>query len=172
VFDAEAVKSVVDRVQPEVIVEQLTALPRTYTRESLGAAAALNNRLRLEGAANVLAAARAAGARRYLRQSVAFWAVPGPGLADERTPLAFDAPPAVAADARLVMEIEHRLLKNRSIEGIALRYGFFYGPGTWFHPDGDVARQVREQQFPIIGNGEGVASWLHIEQSKAGLAFI
>ncbi|HEX8679231.1 MAG TPA: NAD-dependent epimerase/dehydratase family protein, partial [Chthoniobacterales bacterium] len=60
---------------------------------------------------------------------------------------------------------EQRLLANRNIEGIALRYGFFYGPGTWFHPDGDVARQVREQQFPIIGNGEGVASWLHIEDA-------
>ena len=56
-------------------------------------------------------------------------------------------------------------MSQPAIEGIALRYGFFYGPGTWFHPDGDVARQVREQQFPIIGNGEGVASWLHIEDA-------
>jgi nucleoside-diphosphate-sugar epimerase len=156
---------VVDRVRPEVVIEQLTALPRTYTRESLGAAAALNNRLRLEGAANVLAAAQAAGVRRYLRQSIAFWAAPGPGLADEDTPLAFDGSPAVAADARLVAEIEERLLGDAKIEGIALRYGFLYAPGTWFHPDGDVARQVREQQFPIIGNGEGVASWLHIEDA-------
>jgi nucleoside-diphosphate-sugar epimerase len=51
------------------------------------------------------------------------------------------------------------------MEGIVLRYGFFYGPGTWFNPDGDVARQVRQQQFPIIGNGEGVWSWLHIEDA-------
>ena len=92
--------------------------------------------------------------RRYLRQSIAFWAVPGPGLADEETPLAFDASRAVAADARVVTELEHRLLGNPYIEGIALRYGFFYGPGTWFNPDGDVAQQVRQQQFPIVGNGE------------------
>ena len=96
------------------------------------AAADFNTRLRLEGGANVLAAAQAAGVRRYLRQSIAFWAVPGPGSADEVTPLALDASPAVAADARVV------------------------GPGTWFHPDGDVARQVRQQEFPIVGNGEGV----------------
>ena len=51
------------------------------------------------------------------------------------------------------------------MEGIVLRYGFFYGPGTWFNPDGDVAQQVRQQQFPIIGNGEGVWSWLHIEDA-------
>jgi nucleoside-diphosphate-sugar epimerase len=167
VFDTDAVKAVVSRAQPEVVIEQLTALPKTYTPESMKAAAALNNRIRLEGGANVLAAAQAAGVRRYLRQSIAFWAVPGPGLADENTPLAFNASPAVAAGAREVTELEHRLLGNPNMEGIVLRYGFFYGPGTWFNPDGDVAQQVRQQQFPIIGNGEGVWSWLHIEDAAS-----
>jgi 2-alkyl-3-oxoalkanoate reductase len=134
VFDPDAIKAVVSRARPEVVIEQLTALPRTYTRESMSAAAAFNTRLRLEGGANVLAAAQAAGVRRYLRQSIAFWAVPGPGLADEETPLAFDASPAVAADARVVTELEHRLLGNPNIEGIAVRYGFFYGPGTGSTP--------------------------------------
>ncbi|HKF04921.1 MAG TPA: NAD(P)-dependent oxidoreductase, partial [Candidatus Sulfotelmatobacter sp.] len=167
VFDPDALKGVVGRAQPEVVIEQLTALPRTYTRESMNAAAALNNRIRLEGGANVLAAAQAAGVRRYLRQSVAFWAIPGPGLADEDTPLAFDASPAVAAGARQITELEHHLLGNPKIEGIALRYGFFYGPGTWFNPDGDVARQVRLQEFPVVGNGEGAWSWLHIEDAAS-----
>ena len=165
VFNADAIRAVIRRAQPEVVIEQLTALPRTYTRESMRAASPFNTRLRLEGGANVLAAAQAAGVRRYLRQSIAFWAVPGPGLADEETPLAFDAAPAVAADDRGVTELERSLLGNRSIEGVALRYGFFYGPGTWFNPDGDVAQQVRWQQFPIIGNGGGVWSWLHIEDA-------
>lgn len=165
VFDPDAVTKVIRKAQPEVVIEQLTALPRTYTREALAATGPLNNRLRTEGGANVLAAAAAAGVQRYLRQSIAFWAVPGPGLANEETPLAFDASPAVAADARLVTEIEHRLLSQPNIEGIAMRYGFFYGPGTWFRPDGDVGEQVRQGQFPIIGNGEGVASWLHIEDA-------
>ncbi len=162
IFDADAVEAVVNRARPEVVIEQLTSLPSTYTRESLTAASAFNTRLRLEGGANVLAAAQAAGVRRYLRQSIAFRAVPGPGLADEKTPLAFAASPGVAADARILSELEHSLLGNTNIEGIALRYGFFYGPGTWFNPDGDAAQQVRQQQFPIIGNGEGVWSWLHI----------
>jgi nucleoside-diphosphate-sugar epimerase len=162
VFDTDAVKAVVSRAQPEVVIEHLTALPRTYTRQSMSAAAAFNTRLRVEGGAHVLAAAQAAGVRRYLRQSIAFWAVSGPGWADEETPLAFEASPAVAADARVVTELEHRLLGNPNLEGIALRYGFFYGPGTWFTPDGDVAQQVRQQQFPIVGNGAGVWSWLHI----------
>lgn len=110
VFDAEAVKAVVSRAQPEVVIEQLTALPKTYTREAMTAAGPLNVRIRLEGGANVFAAARAAGVRRYLRQSIAFWAVPGPGLADEETPLAFDGSPAVAADSLVVTEVEQRLL--------------------------------------------------------------
>src|SRR5262245_26711978 len=165
VFDAGAVNAVVSRAHPEIVIEQLTALPKHYTRESMNAAAALNNRLRIEGGANLLAAAQAAGVRRYLRQSVAFWGGPGPGLANEETPLALDASPAAAADARVVTEIEHRLLENPNMEGMALRYGFFYGPGTWFHPDGDVAQQVRQQQFPIVGNGDGVWSWLHIEDA-------
>ncbi|HEY9642846.1 MAG TPA: NAD(P)-dependent oxidoreductase [Coleofasciculaceae cyanobacterium] len=167
VFDANAVKDAVSRVQPDVVIEQLTAYPTTYTRESMSAAAALNTRIRLEGGANMLAAAQAAGVRRYLRQSIAFWGVPGTGLADEETPLALDASPAVAADARIVTEIERRLLETPKLEGIALRYGFFYGPGTWFAPDGDVAKQVRQQQFPIVGNGGGVWSWLHIEDAAA-----
>lgn len=165
VFDPDAIRTVVLRAQPEIVIEELTSLPRTYTRQSMTAAAALNNRIRLEGGANVLAAAQAAGVRRYLRQSVAFYAIPGSGLADEDTPLAFSASPAIAAGAREISELEHRLLENSNMEGIALRYGFFYGPGTWFNPDGDVGRQVGQQQFPIVGNGEGVWSWLHIEDA-------
>jgi 2-alkyl-3-oxoalkanoate reductase len=165
VFDADAVKAAIIRAQPEVVIEQLTALPKTYTPETMQVAAALNDRIRLEGGANVLAAAQAAGVRRYIRQSIAFWAIPGTGLADEETPLALDASPAVADGTRTLNEIEHRLLGNPNLEGIVLRYGFFYGPGTWYATDGDVAEQVRHQQFPIVGNGEGLWSWVHIEDA-------
>jgi nucleoside-diphosphate-sugar epimerase len=165
VFDLDSVKAAIAQAKPEVVIEQLTALPKTYTRESMNATAALNTRIRSEGGGNVLAAAKAAGVRRFLKQSMAFWGIPGAGLADEETPLSVDASPAVAADARLVTETERRLLQTPDLEGIALRYGFFYGPGTWFNPDGDVAQQVRQQQFPIVGNGDGVWSWLHIEDA-------
>lgn len=162
VFDADAVERVLRRARPEVVIEQLTALPRTYTQESMMGAAAFNHRIRLEGGANVLAAAQASGARRYLRQSIAFWGEPGPGLANEETPLATVAAPAIAADIRVVKEIERHLLECPTVKGIVLRYGFFYGPGTWFHPGGDVADQVKQQRFPIVGSGNGVWSWLHI----------
>jgi nucleoside-diphosphate-sugar epimerase len=167
VFDADAVKAAVIRAQPDVVIEQLTALPKTYSRESMGATAELNARIRLEGGANVLKAAQAAGVRRYLRQSIAFWAIPDDGLADEETPLALNASPAVAADARVVTELERSLLETPNMEGIILRYGFLYGSGTWFNSDGDVAKQVLQQQFPIVGSGSGVWSWVHIEDVAA-----
>jgi nucleoside-diphosphate-sugar epimerase len=170
VFNTDVVKAVVRRAQPEVVIDQLTALPKHYTREAMNAAAPFHTRLRLEGGANVLEAARGAGVRRYLRQSIGIWAIPGKGLADEETPLSIDASPAVAGDARLQTELENRLLETPDIEGIALRYGFFYGPGTWFNPDGDVATQVRDQQFPIVGSGEGVWTWLHIEDAAIATA--
>ena len=87
VFDSQSVKAAVIRAQPEVVIEQLTALPRTYTRESMNATVALNTRIRSEEGANVLAAAKAAGARLFLKQSMAFWAIRGAGLVDEETPL-------------------------------------------------------------------------------------
>ncbi len=61
--------------------------------------------------------------------------------------------------------MESRLFGARNIEGVALRYGFFYGPKTWFHPDGASADQVRKQETPIIGRGEGVWSWIHIDDA-------
>ena len=70
----------------------------------------------------------------------------------------------MAADAQTYAELEARVLAG-GMEGIALRYGFYYGPGTWFHPDGAYADKVRRQEFPIIGAGAGVWSWVHVEDA-------
>ncbi len=162
-FDAVAVRTAITHAQPEVVIEQLTSLPQTYTRTSMNAAAELDARLRREGGANVQAAAQAAGVRRYIIQSSAFWYAPGSGLATEETPFAFDATPAIASGTRVYADTEHRVLSATNLEGIVLRYGFFYGRGTWFAKDGDVANQVLRQQYPIVGEGKGVWSWVHIE---------
>ena len=74
------------------------------------------------------------------------------------------ASPEVAADAQTYAELEARVLAG-GVEGIALRYGFYYGPGTWFHPDGVYADKVRRQEFPSTGAGSGVWSWLHVEDA-------
>jgi nucleoside-diphosphate-sugar epimerase len=78
--------------------------------------------------------------------------------------MATDASPGVAFSARSYAELESRLLAD-GLEGIALRYGFFYGPDTWYYPEGACAEQARRREIPIIGRGEGVWSWVHVEDA-------
>jgi tricorn protease-like protein len=108
-------------------VREVIKIPQRH----VGSLFAICSRKRLTGSR-----ATRRGVRRYLRQSIAFWAAAGPALAEEETPLAFDASPAVGADARVLTELEHRLLGNPNLEGIALRYGFFYGPAPGSAPMG------------------------------------
>jgi nucleoside-diphosphate-sugar epimerase len=76
----------------------------------------------------------------------------------------------VAAGARRYAELEQTASAAANIEFVALRYGFFYGPGTWFDSGGDMGDQVRRQQVPVIGDGQGVWSWVHIEDAAAATA--
>ena len=79
-----------------------------------------------------------------------------------------DGPPLVAGGVGALLAVEHRTLRpNGPLVGIALRYGFFYGPGTWFHPDGDVAAQLRAGRFPVLGTGAGRWSFVHIDDAVA-----
>jgi nucleoside-diphosphate-sugar epimerase len=166
-LDAQAVDAAVSSVRPDAVIEELTALPKRYTPEEMQASADRDRRLRLEGGRNVQNAAKAAGARRYIVQSTGFFYASAPGLATEADPLAFDASPAVSASVRTYTQIEERVLGGADMKGVALRYGFFYGPGTWFTSDGDSAIQVREQKSPLIGSGQGVWSWVHVEDAAA-----
>jgi nucleoside-diphosphate-sugar epimerase len=165
IFDADAVRSTLMRIQPEVIIDQLTSLPRKYTPEAMAANAGLDERTRRQGGANLQVAAQAAGVRRYIMQSSAFWYAPGEGLADEETPFAFSSSPAIAAGTRMYADLEHRVMANPNLEAIVLRYGFFYGERTWYATNDNIADQVHQQQFPIVGDGQGVWSWVHIEDA-------
>ena len=168
VLDAGSVEEVVVRVRPEAIINELTSLPRHYTPAEMKAAAERDAHVRLQGNKNLLAGAQAAGVvRRFMVQSSAFWYAPGDGLAGETQPFAFEASPAVAAGSRRYAELESSVLGRSDIEGIALRYGFFYGPGTWYTPGGDIGEQVRQQRLPIIGEGRGVSSWVHVDDAAA-----
>ena len=148
-LDAASVLDVVQHTKPDVIVNELTSLPKHYTPEEMKAAAARDKELRMKGNANLLAAARAANCRRYLLQSSAFWYAPGPGLADENASFAFDASPGIAAGCRDYADLE-AAAQESGIEAVLLRYGFFYGPGTWFSREGDVGDQVRRREVPVI----------------------
>ncbi len=167
VLDAASVSEAVSRVRPVAIINELTSLPKHYTPEEMKAAAPRDAEVRIKGNANLLAAARAANCRRYILQSAAYWYAPGAGPADETESFAFDAPPGIAADCRRYADLEASILKQPEIEGVMMRYGFFYGPGTWFTKDGDVGHQVRRRQVPVIGAGQGVWNWIHIEDAAS-----
>jgi nucleoside-diphosphate-sugar epimerase len=167
-FDAEAVNAAIGRVRPDAVIEELTSLPKDYTPQAMRAAAERDRKLRLEGGQNVHQAARTAGAKRYLVQSTGFFYGPGAGLASETDSLAVNASPGVSGSVRTYLEIEKRVLGSREMEGVALRYGFFYGPGTYHDPDtGSITRQVREQKYPVVGSGTAVYSFIQIEDAAA-----
>jgi nucleoside-diphosphate-sugar epimerase len=165
ILKREEVFTALEGIKPDVVIDMLTHLPKEYTPNSMRAAAELDGKIRIEGGANLQAAAIKSGAKRYIAQSSGFWYAPGPGLADESAPFAFEAPFGIASGCKLYAEIEQRVLETDQIEGVVLRFGFFYGPGTWFHSDGNVAEQIRKRQFPVIGNGEGVWNFVHIHDA-------
>ena len=168
-LDAVSVKAAIVRVRPDAVINELTSLPRHYTAAEMKAAAVRDYQVRIEGNANLLAALRDAGVQRDLLQSSRFWYAPGTALADESERLALDASPAVAAGTRRYAELE-AAARTPGIELVSLRYGFFYGPGTWYSRQGDMGKQVRQQRVPVIGNGEGVWSWVHIDDAAAATA--
>jgi nucleoside-diphosphate-sugar epimerase len=162
-FDAPALERALRKSRAEVVIDELSALPRHPSEMS--AAAAGDRNVRLEGGGNLLRAARACGVRRYIQQASAFFLEPGCGPAEESEGLAVGASPRVAASAWTYDELESRVLCAAGMEGIVLRYGLFYGPGTWYRRDGAAAEQARQRELAIIGAGEGVWSWVHIEDA-------
>ena len=169
-LDAAAVKAAVGQIRPDAVINELTSLHRHYTPAEMKAAAERDRKVRVEGNINLLALLRDSGVRRYLLQSSGFWYAPGGGLANESVPFISSASPGVEANARMYMALEARASATPGIEFVALRYGFFYGPGTWYTREGDMGDQVRQQQVPIIGEGQGVYSFVHIDDAAGATA--
>jgi nucleoside-diphosphate-sugar epimerase len=167
-FDAAGLEQALRESKAEVVIDELTSLPKSPA--AMAAAAEGDRRLRLEGGGNLLAAARRCKVRRYVQQASGFFLRPGHGLGDESEGLAVNASPRVAESARTYAALEARLLAVGDIEGVALRYGFYYGPGTWYHPDGASAEQVRRGEIPVVGEGGGVWSWVHIDDAALATA--
>lgn len=164
-FDHDAVRAALERAEPEIVIDQLTSLPRSPA--DLGKALPFDRRLRIEGGGNLFAAAEKAGVRRYIQQSSGFYLAAQDGLADEQAPLRVDAPGGVGASSTMYAELEGRVLGSTLLAGVALRYGFFYGPGTWYWTDGAMAEQVKRRAAPIIGGGGAVWSFVHVEDAAA-----
>ena len=165
-FDAAALESALRQSQAEVVIDELTALPKDP--RDMPSYQPGDRKLRLEGGGNLHRAAQACGVRQYIQQSTGFFLQAGEGLADESEGLAVDASPSVSINSQTYTTLESRALG--SMEGIALRYGFFYGPNTWYHPDGGAADQVRAAQLPLIGEGEGAWNWVHIDDAALATA--
>jgi 2-alkyl-3-oxoalkanoate reductase len=160
-FDAAAVEVALRQSKAEAVIDELTSLPKE--QGDMPKYAAGDTRLRIEGGGNLFRAAIATGVRRYLQQSSGFFLKAAEGaLADEASPLDVNASPGVAGSARTYTEIETRLFSSDAIEGVALRYGFFYGPKTWYTPGGSAANMVMRQEVPVVGEGRGLSSFVHI----------
>jgi nucleoside-diphosphate-sugar epimerase len=168
-LDPDAVLRTVRQALPDVVINELTDLPQALNPRKLARYYAANDRVRREGTANLLRAAEDVGAGRMVVQSTAFWYRPRPGggLHRERDPLFTDAPEPIGAAVRTMAEVEASVLGHPGIDGVVLRYGFFYGPGTWYTADGDVGRQVGKRRYPIIGSGSGVFSFVHVDDAAA-----
>ena len=169
-LEASSILEGIKKAEPEVIIEMLTSLPKEYTPQAMRAASELDRKIRVEGGANLQKAAQSVGTKRYIIQSSAFWYEPGIGLADEETPFAFNASPAIAAGTKIYSQIENRVLQAENLESVVLRFGFLYGPGTWYAADGSMADRVRNKDYPIVGGGHGVWNFVHVEDVAQAIA--
>jgi nucleoside-diphosphate-sugar epimerase len=170
-LDPEAVAQAVAESEPEVVIHELTAIDLSSFSRSIDKQFAETNRLRTEGLDHLLAAAKAAGARRFIAQSFAGWPykrVGGP-VKSEEDPLDDNPPKPVRESLAAIRHLEGAVTRAEGIEGIALRYGGFYGPGTSLalDPPGEQTQMVRRRRFPIVGNGAGVWSLVHIRDAAA-----
>ena len=165
VFDADALRAAVEEARAEVIVHELTSLPDRidFRKEDIYAA---TNRVRTEGTRNLIDAARAAGARRLVCQSIAFaYRMDGEGLKTEDDPLLSHAAGAFGSGVTALREMEELVLGSEGLDGLVLRYGFFYGPGTYYAHDGTSTADVRRRRLPIVGKGTGVFSFIHVDDA-------
>ena len=166
IFDRGVVRAVLDRVQPAVVTDELNLLPKSPA--DLASAFPADRRLLIEGGGNLLAAAGDVGVKRYIQQSSGFYLAAREGeLADEQTPLRTNAPGVVGASATMYAQLERRLPEASRLNGTALRYGFFYRPGTWYWTDGAAAEQAKRRRVRIIADGTGVWSFVHVDDAVA-----
>jgi 2-alkyl-3-oxoalkanoate reductase len=173
VLDRDAVMAAVMRAEPDVVVHEATALAgmgenlRAFDR---GFAA--TNRLRTEGTDHLLAAARMAGAQRFVAQSYAGWpyAREGAMVKGEDAPLDPRPPKAMRQTLAAIRHLEAAVTGAADLDGIVLRYGGFYGPGTSLERDGVHLDAVRHRRFPLVGAGTGVWSFVHIDDAAAATA--
>lgn len=171
VLDRDAVMKTVAAARPDVVIHQVTALAGVHSFKNFDREFALTNALRTDGTTHLLAAAHAAGARRFIAQSYTGWPNirEGGRVKTEDDPLDPHPPRTMTQTLDAIRQLEAAVSSPSGITGIVLRYGSFYGPGTSLGIDGEITQMVRQRKFPIVGGGTGVWSFTHIDDA-AGAA--
>lgn len=166
-LDAAAVMRAVTDARPEVVVHEMTALSDLSDLRRFEQELQLTNRLRSEGTDHLLAAALAAGARRFVAQSFIGWAYGAPGgpAQIEEDPFATDLPAPMRPALAAIQHLESATTGAEGIEGVVLRYANFYGPDTGFAPGGGIHDAVAARRLPVLGGGGGIWSFLHIDDA-------
>jgi nucleoside-diphosphate-sugar epimerase len=164
-FDTDGVARAVAAARANVVVNQLTDIPDAINPRKMAEQFETNDRLRTEGTRNLMQAAEAVGARRVVSQSIAWAYAPTEGLWSEGDRLWDEAPEPWGRSVAAVRALEEATLGSDSVEGVVLRYGLFYGPGTAFARDGSTAAMVRKRAFPVVGRGTAVYSYIQVDDA-------
>ena len=170
-LDANAVATAVASAKPDVIVHEMTDLKEASDLRAFDRAFAASNRLRTAGTDNLLAAAKDVGVRRLVAQSFCGWpyARGGAPVKSEDDPLDPDPPQEFRRALDAIQYLEGAVTTSAAVEGIVLRYGSLYGDNTGVF-DGPFVDQVRRRRTPVIGDGDGWWSFLHIDDAAAATA--
>jgi nucleoside-diphosphate-sugar epimerase len=170
-LDPDSVALAVAEAEPDVIVHQLTAIASTADLRHPDRVFAMTNRLRTEGTDHLLAAGRAVGVRRFVAQSYAGWpfARTGGAVKTEDDPLDPHPPSALQTTLDAIRYVERAVTDIDWADGVVLRYGGFYGPGTSLsgEPGAEMVEPLRKRKFPVVGGGSGVWSFIHIDDAAA-----
>jgi nucleoside-diphosphate-sugar epimerase len=167
-LDPEQVARAVAETEPDVIVHQLTALSGSPDLRHFDRFFAETNRLRTEATDHLLAAGRAVGVTRFVAQSYAGWpfARTGGPVKTEDDPLDPTPPAAMRETLEALRHLENAVTGASWTEGVVLRYGGFYGPATSLGPEGgELVEMIRKRRFPVVGDGAGVWSFIHVEDA-------
>jgi nucleoside-diphosphate-sugar epimerase len=166
-LDRASVGDAVAGAEPDVVIHQLTALATMGNLKKFDEEFTETNRLRTTGTNHLLAASRAAGVKRFIAQSYTGWPNERTGdrVKDETSPL--DPTPTTASARTLdaIRYVEEAVTPVTDLEGLALRYGSFYGPGTGLAKGGDLLKMVAKRRLPVVGGGGGVWSFCHIDDA-------
>lgn len=167
-FDEPAVRQAITAAEPEVLIHQLTALPSKGGARAFSEGLKVTARLRRETVPVMLDAAADVGARRAIVQSISFITKPdGRPVHDEDDPIWTEAPDAETAMTMAAVSDMEAAVNASPLDGLVLRYGFFYGPGTAWAPDGQLGAMLRKRIYPVIGDGQGRMPFLHIDDAVA-----